>query len=280
MIELRIVPLGPARFGIRNVASPAVASRDDVWIAPPPSTVLGALGDLLGVRAECPQGVGSPTQAAEEALTALAEQLGIRRMWGPLVKIGDKVGIPAMDFAAFPDGSAKKFDKKTRIGLALTEQKAARPGHLYRATYLYPKNVVYIYYIDGLTVIKPTAVRLGGEGRSALIEAVETDFKLPERISGTAALMTPLLTPDGEMPPCLRPKGVLKLDAKECKAKLDERVKVVQWGLGFSDVCRERRPMYPALPPGTVAEAQDCPPTVGHMARLGYGALYPYNIQP
>jgi hypothetical protein len=86
MIELRIVPLGPARFGTRNVASPAVASRDDVWIAPPPSTVLGALGDLFGVRAECPQGVGNPTQAAEEALTALADQLGIRRMWGPLVK--------------------------------------------------------------------------------------------------------------------------------------------------------------------------------------------------
>lgn len=280
MIELRIVPLGPARFGTRNVASPAVASRDDVWIAPPPSTVLGALGDLLGVRAECPQGVGNPTQAAEEALTALADQLGIRRMWGPLVKIGDKVGIPAMDFAAFPDGSAKKFDKKTRIGLALTEQKAARPGHLYRATYLYPKHVAYIYYIDGLTVIKPTAVRLGGEGRSALVEAVETDFKLPERVSGTAALMTPLLMPDGEMPPCLRPKGALKLDAKECKAKPDERVKVIQWGLGFSDVCRERRSMYPALPPGTLVEAHDCPPTVGHMARLGYGALHPYNTQP
>ena len=280
MIELRIVPLGPARFGIRNVSSPAVAGRDDVWIAPPPSTVLGALGDLLGVRAECPQRGESPTQAAEEALTALADQLGIRGMWGPLVKIGDKVGIPAMEFAAFPDGSAERLDRKARVGLALTERKAARPGHLYRATYLHPKSVVYIYYVDGLTAIRPTAVRLGGEGRSALVEAAETDFKPPERIGGTAALMTPLLMPDGEMPPCLRPKGTLMLDAKECRAKPDERVKAVQWGLGFSDICRERRPMYPALPPGTLVEARDCPPTVGHMARLGYGALHPYNAQP
>jgi hypothetical protein len=48
--------------------------------------VLGALGDLLGVQARCPQDVGNPTQAAEEALTALADQLGIRRMWGPWLK--------------------------------------------------------------------------------------------------------------------------------------------------------------------------------------------------
>jgi len=274
MIELRIIPLGPARFGIRHVSTPAVASRDDAWIAPPPSTVLGAIGELLGVKISCRECPNCNTQAAEETLIEAARQLGIRMIWGPLVAKGGKLGIPTLDFIYYLDGAAEMIEKRTRLGLALTEQKTARPGHLYRATYVYPRNVTYVYYIDGLTPFKPKTVRLGGEGRSALVEAVETDARPPRQIAGTAALITPLLAPDSEIPPCLKPVGTLKANGD-----VDSKVKIIQWGLGFSEVCRERRPMYPALPPGTVVEAKDCSPTTGYMAQTGYGALHPITLR-
>jgi len=272
MIELRITPIGPARFGVRHVSTPAVASRDDVWIAPPPSTVLGALGELLGVRIDCRQcnDHACRTQAAEETLAAAAEQLGIQKIWGPLVAKEGKLGVPTLDFIYYLDGTAEKVEKNTRLGLALTEQKTAKPGHLYRVTYIHVRNATYIYYIEGLTPFKPTAVRLGGEGRAALIEAREASHKPPDAIQGGAVLMTPLLTPDGETPPCLKPTGTLKPTGE-----VEPKIKVVQWGLGFSEVCNERRPLYPALPPGTVVEAQNCPPATGHLAQLGYGALHP-----
>jgi len=270
MIELRITPLGPARFGIRHVSTPAVASRDDTWIAPPPSTVLGALGEFFGVKITCGPCPDRCTQAAEEALAAVAKELGIRMIWGPLVVKEGKLGIPTLDFIYYLDGAAEKIEKRARLGLALTEQKTAKPGHLYRATYIYPRNVTYVYYVDGLTPFKPRTVRLGGEGRSALVEAVETSVKPPLQIAGTAVLTTPLLAPDGEIPPCLKPVGTLKADGD-----VELKVKIIQWGLGFSEVCRERRPMYLALPPGTVVEANNCPPTTGHMAQAGYGALHP-----
>ncbi|WP_231818653.1 hypothetical protein [Thermoproteus tenax] len=74
--------------------------------------------------------------------------------------------------------------------------------------------------------------------------------------------------PDGELPPYLEliPEG-------QCPAEGLCKARAVQWGLGFSEVCRERRPMYPALPPGTVLRARGCPRNVGYLAELGFGSL-------
>jgi len=286
MIELRITPIGPARFGIRHLSTPAVASRDDVWIAPPPSTVLGALGALLGVRVDCGRCGGGDFEcraAAERSLLELADKLGVRGMWGPLVRAGGRVGVPALDFVLYPDSmTAERVEKVSRVGLALTENKTAAPGYLYRATFLRARGLTYIYYIDGdLGPFRPRVVRLGGEGRAALVEAVEVKpGVMPEAVSGHAVLITPLLMPDGELPRCAKPLGAYELKPAEeggraLAVRLERKVRVVQWGLGFSEACRERRPMYPALPPGTAVEAHDCPAAVGHMARLGYGALLP-----
>ncbi|MCC6020262.1 MAG: CRISPR-associated protein [Thermoproteaceae archaeon] len=290
MIELRITPIGPARFGIRHLSTPAVASRDDVWIAPPPSTVLGALGALLGARVDCGRcGSGDfecRAAAAERSLLELADQLGVRKMWGPLVRAGGRIGVPALDFVLYPDSmTAERVEKVSRVGLALTENKTAAPGYLYRATFLRARGLTYIYYIDGdLGPFRPRVVRLGGEGRAALVEAVEVKERppgvMPEAVSGHAVLITPLLMPDGELPRCVKPLGAYELKPAEeggraPAVRLERKVRVVQWGLGFSEACRERRPIYPALPPGTAVEAGDCPAAVGYMARLGYGALYP-----
>jgi len=83
-------------------------------------------------------------------------------------------------------------------------------------------------------------------------------------------LLTPLLIPDGELPPCIKSvRGLIRPGEEDEGPK----VRVVQWGLGFSEVCKERRPMYPALPPGTEVEVEDCDPSQFFLGDLGYGAL-------
>jgi hypothetical protein len=83
IITIEITPLGPTHFGIRGLTTPSVVARDDVWIAPPPSTLLGMLGNTLGIyiqntttNNEC------STCTAEAQLKQLAETLKIEAVWG------------------------------------------------------------------------------------------------------------------------------------------------------------------------------------------------------
>ncbi|MEM1598024.1 MAG: type III-B CRISPR module-associated Cmr3 family protein [Pyrobaculum sp.] len=255
MKAIRIRPLGPTHYGTRQIPSPATAARDDVWHMPPPSTLLGALGQLAGVKIQCEE--KSP-RGALKALLKLKEELGIRAIWGPIAVVKGAYVLPTLD-GFLGQGPA---EKTRRIGLALTPHKTAAPGHLYAATYAKPYEA--IYFIDADQV--PTGlVRLGGEGRLALIEQTQEDPTpwLPPK-KGQAVLITPMLIPEGP-PPCV---------------KQIKNPRVVQWGLGYSEVCKQRRPLYPALPPGTHLEIENCNPTEGHLSQLGYGALANHKTPP
>jgi CRISPR/Cas system-associated protein Csx1 len=86
-------------------------------------------------------------------------------------------------------------------------------------------------------------------------------------------LITPLLMPNTTPPQCIEPLGTINTEGK-----IEPKIKVIQWGLGFSEVHKERRPMYPALPPGTIVKiTNNCLtnnwPTTGYLHQLGYGAL-------
>ena len=55
------------------------------------------------------------------------------------------------------------------------------------------------------------------------------------------------------------------------------KVRVIDVGLGFSEVCKFRRPMLKALPQGTVVKLrEDCGDVVaiGLLSALGYGSIY------
>ncbi len=272
MRTVKIRPLGPTHYGTRPLSTPGTVARDSAWIVPQPSTLLGALGSLAGVRIQCPE--KSP-RGALEALRAVARELGVRRIWGPLAVLRRTtdattvVGAAAESWIKTQMGRGGELvGRLTRIGLALTDLKTAARGYLYKATYYAP--VEAIYFIDADKV--PTGVvRLGGEGRLAVVEGDELrpDPYLPPQ-RGPAVLLTPLLLPNGKLSPCIKSvKGLI--DPR--KEKEGPKVRVVQWGLGFSEVCRERRPTYPALPPGTEVEVEDCDPSQLFLGDLGYGAL-------
>ncbi|AET32457.1 CRISPR-associated protein [Pyrobaculum ferrireducens] len=281
-MKVVIKPLGYARLAARPLSTPTVAARDAAAAAPPPSTLLGLLGALAGVTTQCP---GNGPEAAERQLEQLAEVLGVKRIWGPLVEIDGALYAPgaALLYQIEPKGAAAKpvdvrqLHVVRRIGLALGPHKTAAPGYLYSATYV-AERAAYIYYVEARG-LKRGVARLGGEGRLATVEIQDGQLPIPppSQIDGTALVISPLLAPEGKLPDCLKPLGTLKKEKDRFEP--DHKVKLVQWGLGFSEVCRERRPMYPALPPGTVVEARGCRGNEGYLAELGYGALLPIQLE-
>ncbi|MCX8137568.1 CRISPR-associated protein [Pyrobaculum aerophilum] len=273
-----IKPLGYARIASRPLSTPSVAAKDEAVAAPPPSTVLGMLGALAGVRAECP---GGGPAGAELQLVMLKETLGVKSVWGPLVEIDGVLHAPGLDalYIIKMDNAARAVGKRAvsvvrRVGLALGPNKTAAPGYLYSAIYVAEK-AKYIYYIDA-EGLRGGLARLGGEGRMAVVEIEEASAGVPEVVNGRALVLTPVLMPEGELPNCIKPLGVLEEGGGGLE--LVPKVRVIQWGLGFSEVCKERRPMYPALAPGTVVEARGCKKNVGYLAELGYGALLPLGV--
>jgi hypothetical protein len=293
-MKVVIRPLGYARLAARPLSTPTVAARDAAAAAPPPSTLLGLLGALAGVAMQCP---GNGPEAAESQLKQLAEALGVGRIWGPLVEIDGALHVPGTDrlYRIEPSGAvAKPVDVRQlhvvrRIGLALGPHKTAAPGYLYSATYV-AERAAYMYYVEAQKLEEEIAsmyhvetqkpvkaiARLGGEGRLAAVEIQDGPLPIQPPIDGTALVISPLLAPDGQLPDCLKPLGTLKEGRRGVEK--DHKVKLIQWGLGFSEVCRERRPMYPALPPGTVVEARGGGSNEGYLAELGYGALLPIEL--
>ncbi|MGC8584457.1 MAG: CRISPR-associated protein [Thermoproteus sp.] len=281
-MKVVIRPLGYARLAARPPSTPTVAARDAAAAAPPPSTLLGLLGALAGVTMQCP---GNGPEAAESQLKQLAEALGVGRIWGPLVEIDGALHVPGTDrlYRIEPSGAVAKpvgireLRVVRRIGLALRPDKTAALGYLYSATYV-AERAAYIYHVEARGLKGGGLARLGGEGRLAAVEIQDGPLPIqpPSRVDGTALVISPLLAPDGQLPDCLKPLGTLKEGRRGVEK--DHKVKLIQWGLGFSEVCRERRPMYPALPPGTVVEARGCGSNEGYLAELGYGALLPIEL--
>jgi len=280
-MKITVAPLGYARIATRTLSTPAVAARDEATAAPPPSTLLGILGALNNIEMSCP---GQTPEGAEKQLTELAKRLGIRRIWGPLIEIRDKRYAPGLhelyQIELTSSGAAildvRELRTLRRIGLALRPDKTAEPGHLYSATFVAEEHIRYIYYVDVEKGLRGGVARLGGEGRLAKVEAEQSDLEPPEQVNGHALILTPLLAPGNELPSCIKPIGTLAKTGN--RIEVAPKVKIVQWGLGFSEVCRERRPMYPALPPGTIVEARNCRSNEGYLAELGYGALLPTKI--
>jgi CRISPR-associated protein Cmr3 len=58
------------------------------------------------------------------------------------------------------------------------------------------------------------------------------------------------------------------------------KVRVENVGLGFSEICKIRRPMLKALPAGTVVKLKNnCDAAaIGILSELGYGSLYRVNL--
>jgi len=177
-----------------------------------------------------------------------------------------------------------RLKPSTRFGLKLSESRVAELGYAYRANFYgydlkhYPASLVYIANIVARPVEK--LVRLGGEGRVAGLSLLDSDQskELLDLFLGggdyAIALSPVLFYAEGEA--ILGSTQGLR-EVEDVIGLLTSRavkLRIETVGLGFSEVCKQRRPLLQALPPGTVLKPKSpSAKAVGLLSCLGYGSL-------
>ena len=172
----------------------------------------------------------------------------------------------------------------TRFGLKLSESRVAELGYAYRANFYgydlkpYPASLLYIANIVARPVEK--LVRLGGEGRVAGLSLLDSDSpkELLDLFLGGgeyAIALSPVLfyAEDEAIPSSTQ--GLREVeDVIGIITPRDVKLRAETVGLGFSEVCKQRRPLLQALPPGTVLKPKNPrAKAVGLLSCLGYGSL-------
>jgi len=278
---VRIIPLEPLHIGVKQVSGYEDIGADRVLHLPPPSTVLGALASLLG-RTD----VDDPF-----------EGLGCERVWGPLVEIRGRRYFQSEGYL-YAEEEVERYIKAVkspagerprrccrlrevvRPAVRLEEGKAARNLYFVKLTYVEGKevsvgDVAYVYYVECKDVsARREIARVGGEGRAAVVEIVNDDFK--PRVCREGVLLSPLLFySEGPYAEVGRSEGLKELE--EVYGVLAERwppkVRSIYVGLGYSMSRNVRRALYQALPPGTVVRLRNEASAAGLFAERGYGSL-------
>ena len=329
---IKVRPLGQLHMGLRNLSGVDAFAIDKASTAPLPSTVLGAVGYMLGVvvntsTSHVNYDFDDLRQLARGiAGVDLAFTTSTREpiLWGPLVNFNgggyggyyipiDNKLLSISNVKRYIDATIKYYEdpfgeeakelgkllinyakSSGRVGIELArESKTVR--RMFKVTYTsykpepecgggettYPElDFTYVLRLskanEGWVA---DVVRLGGEGRLALFSLGEA-FKPPTEGDFAIALQPILIHADR---PIAEISGVAGLECvEEVYGVLsgDEfKVRVIDLGLGFSEVGRFRRPMLKALPQGTVIRLRNSDEcrgalAVGLLSELGYGSLY------
>ena len=152
---------------------------------------------------------------------------------------------------------------------------------MYRAKYVgYVDDVEILFWARLARKLDRAVVRLGGEGRLAAVEAKGASAPPAGSQRGEYAVaLQPILMYSDK--PVARVEEVLGLECVEEVYGVFEgdvfKVRVVDFGLGFSEVCRRRRPMLKALPQGTVLRLKSTcrdVAAIGILSEIGFGSLY------
>jgi CRISPR-associated protein Cmr3 len=177
-----------------------------------------------------------------------------------------------------------RLKPSTRFGLKLSEGRVAEPGYAYRANFYgydlkpYPASLLYIANIVARSMEE--LVRLGGEGRVAGLSLLDSDQSkdLLDLFLGRGdyaiALSPVLFYAEGEAIPGST-QGLREVeDVIGIPSSRAVKLRTVTVGLGFSEVCKQRRPLLQALPPGTLLKPKSSSAkAVGLLSCLGYGSL-------
>jgi len=169
-----------------------------------------------------------------------------------------------------------------RFGLKMSERRVAEPGYAYKTIFYgydlkpYPASLVYAANLAGEPAER--VVRLGGEGRVAKLSLSDLPKKIEELLSEESryaiALSPVLFYAEGRVEPgsALGLGEVERIVGVPTSGAVKLRAENV--GLGFSEVCKRRRPLLQALPPGTILELKSSgAKAVGLLSCLGYGSL-------
>lgn len=301
-VEVVVKPLGPLHLGMRSLGPAEEFSVDRATELPLPSTVLGALGNSaqISISVDCDT---LRRQYDFSDLRILAQQLfGLDfdpaagwseepLLWGPLLRSGNDLYIPLGRYAARPGELPRLLSGKAvltpyaqasaktgvRLGYAKTAEamfKAAYVAYTWR-------GLEIVYYAKNLRIqAQRLMARVGGEGRLALI-SINVRQDLPQHGGRYAVALQPVLI-YGEEPV----EDISRVRGLECVDEVvgvydGEKFKplVVDVGLGFSEVCKFRRPLLKALPRGTVLKLKNwCKArAVGLLSQLGYGSIYRFG---
>jgi CRISPR-associated protein Cmr3 len=309
---IRLRPLEPLHLGVRNLGGIEGFSIDEVVYTPLPSTILGAIGSLLGIKIDCRCGSEKydlcDLRELIKQLTGTELSLDTRTsepmLWGPLIEAGNGRYIPIgsrllrEEHAGEYVGAAIRYyrgedvkdlgrllisyaDAWSKVGIELNEE-AKTVNRTFKAKYVSYKHNLNLTYLLR-TSKKPSngVVRLGGEGRLAMLSVSDEKIDPPRRGNYAIALQ-PILIHSSKST-----AGLDEVAGLECVEEVygvfdgeKFKVRVIDIGLGFSEACKFRRPMLKALPQGTVVKLRkDCGDAVaiGLLSALGYGSIYRAN---
>jgi CRISPR-associated protein Cmr3 len=307
VIKLR--PLEPLHLGVRNLGGIEGFSIDEVVYTPLPSTVLGAIGSLLGIKIDCRCGSEKydlcDLRELIKQLTGTELSLDTRTsepmLWGPLIEAGNGRYIPIgsrflrEEHAGEYVRAAIRYyrgedvkdlgrllisyaDAWSKVGIELNEE-TKTANRMFKAKYVsYKHNLNLTYLLRAGRKLTNGVVRLGGEGRLAMLSV--SDEKIdPPRKGNYAIALQPILIHSSKPT-----AGIDEVTGLECVEEVygvfdgeKFKVRVIDVGLGFSEACKFRRPMLKALPQGTVVKLrEDCGDVIaiGLLSTLGYGSIY------
>jgi len=316
---LVIKPLESLHLGLRNLGGVEEFSIDESSPLPLPSTVLGALGNAAGVslKINCDEyrnhGVYDfddfrqlITELFSANLNVEDTHSGEPYLWGPLIRLNGIIHVPVSegaisdkDVRLYVEAAAKGYGKDdvrqlikgklmvlsgvdSRIGISINE--AGTVGAMFKSSYVNYKasNLSLMYLVKNpMKQLNSNVIRLGGEGRVSLIR-LEDYLKVPRSGDYAVALQPILIHSSDNASSISNVKGLECLE--EVYGVFDGKgfkVRVMNIGLGFSEVCGFRRPMLKALPQGTVVKLRsNCSGdiAVGLLSELGYGSIYRVSL--
>jgi CRISPR-associated protein Cmr3 len=308
-VAIKLRPLEPLHLGVRNLGGIEGFSIDEVVHTPLPSTVLGVIGSILGIKIDCRCGsekydLCDPRELISQ-LTGIELNLDTRTsepvLWGPLIETGNGRYIPIgnrflrEEHAGEYVKAATRYyrgedvkdlgrllisyaDAWSKVGIELNEE-AKTVNRMFKARYVsYRHNLNLTYLLRAGKKLNNGVVRLGGEGRLAMLSV--TDEKINTSRKGNYAIaLQPILIHSDKTT-----ADIGEVVGLECVEEIygafdgeKFKVRVVDVGLGFSEACKFRRPMLKAMPQGTVVKLrEDCGDVVaiGLLSTLGYGSIY------
>lgn len=315
---LVIKPLEPLHLGLRNLGGVEEFSIDESSPLPLPSTILGALGNMAGasLKVNCSSygsnGVYDFSDFRQLTMELFNHDLKVDEvhsdepyLWGPLIELNGAPHVPVggsavndEDLKLYIEAAVKDYDEDamkslkrklrafsdvgSRVGIGIDATGTVRA--MFEASYInYKVRGLSLKYLvkNPVKQLGSSLIRLGGEGRLSLIH-LEDHLKIPEGGDYAVALQPILMHSDDNVGSINNVKGL------ECVEEVygvfdGERfkVKVINIGLGFSEVCGFRRPILKALPQGTVIRLRSgCSRyiAVGLLSELGYGSIYRVSL--
>ena len=216
-VVIKLRPLEPLHLGVRNMGGIEGFSIDEVVHTPLPSTVLGVIGSILGIKIDCRCGsekydLCDPRELISQ-LTGIELNLDTRTsepvLWGPLIETGNGRYIPIgnrflrEEHAGEYVKAATRYyrgedvkdlgrllisyaDAWSKVGIELNEE-AKTVNRMFKARYVsYRHNLNLTYLLRAGKKLNNGVVRLGGEGRLAMLSV--TDEKINTSRKGNYAI--------------------------------------------------------------------------------------------